>query len=98
MGHKVHPDVFRLGISKDWQYQIKDPLLANIFIFKTINNLFKNYSAPYISYKFPRNVNPRTGFIINKVKMIQSPFFANSLVLSHLIFLLQRSLSFYFFV
>ena len=36
MGHKINPEIFRLGTSLDWKYQLRDPLLANITIYKTI--------------------------------------------------------------
>jgi hypothetical protein len=50
MGHKVNPQIFRLGISVDWNYQLKDPLLANIYVYKMIKNLAIQYSVPYSSY------------------------------------------------
>lgn len=50
MGHKINPNVFRLGISIDYRYQIRDKLLANIFIFRLIKSLLFQYSAPYVDY------------------------------------------------
>jgi hypothetical protein len=85
MGHKIHPDTFRLGISKDWQYQLRDPLLANVFIYKTVKKLFFHYSAPYVSYAIRRNVNPRKYISTDhKIGMIQNPFSRNGLHFSHL--------------
>jgi hypothetical protein len=85
MGHKIHPDKFRLGISKDWQYQVRDPLLANVFISKTVRHLFSDYSAPYVSYTIRRDVNPRE--LVQeelKARMIENPFLRTSLIFSHL--------------
>jgi len=85
MGHKIHPDIFRLGISKDWQYQLRDPLLANVFIYKTVKKLFLQYSAPYVSYTIRRDVNPRKFTPQqHKIRMIPNPFLRNALVFSHL--------------
>jgi hypothetical protein len=85
MGHKIHPDKFRLGGSKDWQYQVRDPLLTNVFLHKTVRNLFLQYSAPYVSYAIRRNVNPRELFDEElKIRMINNPFLRNSLIFSHL--------------
>nr|ADZ99057.1 ribosomal protein S3 [Physarum polycephalum] len=85
MGHKIHPDIFRLGISKDWQYQLRDPLLANVFIYKTVKKMFLKYSAPYVSYTIRRNINPRKLELEkHKIKPIRNPFMRDSLVFSHL--------------
>jgi hypothetical protein len=59
MGHKVNPQIFRLGISVDWKYQLRDPLLANIFIYKLVKNLMTQYTVPYTTYSVRRTVNPR---------------------------------------
>jgi hypothetical protein len=48
MGHKVNPTIFRLGISVDWKYQLRDPLLSNIHIYKTMRNLMMRYTVPYL--------------------------------------------------
>jgi len=52
MGHKVNPAIFRIGISVDWKYQLRDPLLANIFIYKLIKNFFGTplFSALHFIY------------------------------------------------
>jgi len=34
MGHKINPEIFRLGVSLDWKYQLRDPLLANVIVYK----------------------------------------------------------------
>jgi len=97
MGHKVNPENFRLGISVDWKYQLRDPLLANIFVYKMVKNMFLQYSAPYVSYNIRRNVNPRdhsiplfdedesnsTILLHEKKSMILNPFLENSFVFSH---------------
>lgn len=57
MGHRINPLFFRIGFSKDWSYQLRDPLLMNIFIYRLIRSLVFQYSAPYTSYKITRNTN-----------------------------------------
>jgi len=48
MGHKVNPETFRIGASVDLKYQLRDPLLANLMIYKTIKSLSLRYAAPYV--------------------------------------------------
>jgi hypothetical protein len=57
MGHKINPQIFRLGTSVDWKYQLRDPLLANIFIYRLVRSLVFRYSAPYIRYNVGRKTN-----------------------------------------
>jgi hypothetical protein len=64
---------------------IKRSFVANVFIYKTVKNLFLNYSAPYISYSIRRNVNPRIRTVQrHKQQMISNVFAKNSLIFSHL--------------
>jgi len=63
MGHRVNPLFFRLGLSKDWSYQLRDPLLMNIFIYRLIRSLVFQYSAPYTSYQIKRNSNELHNYI-----------------------------------
>jgi hypothetical protein len=63
MGHRVNPLFFRLGLSKDWSYQLRDPLLMNIFIYRLIRSLVFQYSAPYTSYQIKRNSDQLHNFI-----------------------------------
>jgi hypothetical protein len=63
MGHRVNPLFFRLGFSKDWSYQLRDPLLMNIFIYRLIRSLVFQYSAPYTSYQIKRNSNVLHNYI-----------------------------------
>jgi hypothetical protein len=85
MGHKVNPEIFRLGHSVDWKYQLRDPLLANIFVYRTVKKMFLQYSAPHVRYTIGRNTNPRayTPKRLN-AKMIRNPFLRSSFVFSHL--------------
>ncbi len=48
MGNRVNPEHFRLGITTTWDYYIRDPLLANIFIYRLVKNILYKYSTPYI--------------------------------------------------
>lgn len=96
MGHKVNPQIFRLGISVDWNYQLKDPLLANIYVYKMIKNLAIQYSVPYSSYtvrrpsyaKETRNSHLSDQQVLalthNRNSMILNPFKENTFTFSHL--------------
>jgi hypothetical protein len=85
MGHKINPETFRLGTSIDWKFQVKDDLLANITIYKTVKKMFMEYSAPYVSSTIRRSTNPR---IIEEKKkkniLIKNPFISHSIIFSHI--------------
>jgi hypothetical protein len=57
MGHKINPQIYRLGTSVDWKYQLRDPLLANIFIYRLVRSLVFQYSAPYTTFNVGRKTN-----------------------------------------
>jgi hypothetical protein len=85
MGHKINPNIFRVGISVDWKYQLRDPLLANVSIYKTVKNLFSKYSAPYVSNTMRRNGESMNFNIMErKNALIKNLFFRDGFIFSHL--------------
>jgi hypothetical protein len=96
MGHKINPSTFRLGTSIDWKFQVRDPLLANITIYKTVKKLFMEYSAPYVSSSIRRSTNPR--LIQKKNKLIKNPFIIRSIIFSHVNVSYLHHLTLYIFL
>jgi hypothetical protein len=94
MAHKVNPYIFRAQISRVAPYQLTDPLLANIFLYRMIKSFVFHYSAPYVSYKIKRNTDhKKIDFIPNHKKSLTSglsptrvgnTFLKRSLIFSHL--------------
>lgn len=85
MGHKINPNIFRVGISVDWKYQLRDPLLANVSIYKTVKSLFSKYSAPYVSNTISRNGHSDTWSLMErKNALISNLFFRDGFIFSHL--------------
>jgi hypothetical protein len=85
MGHKVNPETFRIGASVDLKYQLRDPLLANLMIYKTIKSLSLRYAAPYVMRPNDPNVDPEVYEAMQqKYQITTNPFLGNSLIFSHL--------------
>jgi hypothetical protein len=85
MGHKISPEIFRLGISVDWNYQLRDPLLANVVVYKTIKNLFWKYSAPYVYNTISKKKKPTKFNLVNRrTSLIRNHFAKKGFVFSHL--------------
>jgi hypothetical protein len=84
MGHKVNPNIYRLGITLDWKYQLREPLLANIYLSKLTKNLITQYSVPYNTYNVRRS---QTLDDTSDETIIQSNpiyFLTNNFIFSHL--------------
>jgi len=85
MGHKVNPETFRIGASVDLKYQLRDPLLANLMIYKTIKSLSLRYAAPYVIRPNDPNVDPEVYETMGqKYQLTSNAFLGNSLIFSHL--------------
>jgi len=85
MGHKVNPENFRVGYSVDWKCQLRDPLLANLMIYKTIKRLSLHYSAPYVMRPNDESVDPEFYDAMEQnYDNTRNPFLGNSLIFSHL--------------
>ena len=54
MGHRINPTIHRLGGPIDWSYQLRDPLLLNLFLYRLIRSIVVYYSAPYTTSKLKR--------------------------------------------
>lgn len=76
MGHKINPNIFRLGISRRWKYQIKKDYLLNINLRRFLKSLFWDYTVKLTTYNHLR--------ASDDVKAInKNPFFKKSFVFSH---------------
>jgi len=85
MGHKINPEIFRLGVSLDWKYQLRDPLLANVIVYKTVKNLFWKYSAPYVCNTISGKKKPTNITLIKRRKaLIANHFAKKGFIFSHL--------------
>nr|ADD25161.1 ribosomal protein S3 [Didymium iridis]ADD25162.1 ribosomal protein S3 [Didymium iridis] len=85
MGHKINPQIFRLGVSIDWNYQLRDPLLANVIVYKTVKNLFWKYSAPYVCNTISRKKKPTEFNLLNRKRsLIRNHFGKKGFIFSHL--------------
>ena len=89
MGHKVNPDIFRLGFSKTWIFQLRTNknFIKNLFLFKFLRNLFMNYTIPFFDFKKRRNTKVNDKLILRgEEQIIFSPFVKNNLLFSHVCF------------
>lgn len=89
MGHKVNPDIFRLGVSKKWSYQLRTNknFIKNLFIFKLLKNLFINYNIPLFTWKKHRNRKINDRLILRGEKQIAiSPIAKKNILFSHVYF------------
>jgi hypothetical protein len=85
MGHKINPTIYRLGTSVDCKYQLRDPLLANIYIYKMVKNIALQYTAPYIPFPGKKTYKPASKGLKKTIKrVIKNPFIKNSFLFSHL--------------
>ena len=89
MGHKVNPDIFRLGITKTWSYQLRTNrnFIKNLFLFRMLKNLFVNYNIPLFTFKKHRNVKFNDKLILKgEQQLVRSPFVSKNILFSNVIF------------
>jgi hypothetical protein len=44
----INPETFRSGTYINRKFQLRDSLLTNITVYKTVKKMFMKYSAPYV--------------------------------------------------
>jgi hypothetical protein len=89
MGHKVNPDIFRLGVTKTWSYQLRTNknFIKNLFIFRLLKNLFVNYNIPLFTWKKHRNQKINDKLVLKGEQQIsRSPFVSTNVLFSHVFF------------
>jgi hypothetical protein len=89
MGHKVNPDIFRLGVSKTWVFQLRTNknFIKNLFLFKFLKNLFMNYTIPLFDFSKRRNQKVNDKLVLRgEDQIVSSPFVKNNLLFSHVHF------------
>lgn len=56
MGHKVNPQIYRLGASQGWSYQLNARQgISSIFIHRLVHAVFLKYTLPHFSWTSRRN-------------------------------------------
>jgi len=56
MGHKVNPQIYRLGASQGWSYQLSARQgISSIFIHRLVHAVFLKYTLPHFSWTSRRN-------------------------------------------
>ena len=94
MGHKVNPDIFRLGVSKTWVFQFRTNknFIKNLFLFKFLRNLFMNYTIPFFDFNNRRNQKINDKLILRgEDQLVASPFVKNNLLFSHVFYGLLKN-------
>ncbi|RYE05329.1 MAG: hypothetical protein EOP33_06465 [Rickettsiaceae bacterium] len=89
MGHKVNPDIFRLGVTKTWSYQLRTNknFIKNLFIFRLLKNLFVNYNIPLFTWKKHRNQKVNDKLVLKGEQQIsRSPLVSTNVLFSHVFF------------
>ena len=95
MGHKVNPDIFRLGVSKTWIFQLRTNknFIKNLFLFKFLKNLFMNYTIPLFDFNKRRNQKINDKLVLRgEDQIVSSPFVKNNLLFSHVYFGLVKNI------